>query len=257
VARLKSKKLIPSLLTISMIIWIWLIIPKLKIIALDIFESPLKIFHYTAQEFKAIILFHHNFRENKRLSKEIDSLRERLNRSFELYIENKRLQRLLSFKTDSYHHLVAARVIARDPSYWSSVIIIDKGKTDGISDNQAVISPAGLIGKVIEVGRSTSKVMLLNDINFGISAIIQRTRQEGLLSGTLENKLIMRYLPVDSDVRIGDVIITSGLTKIFPKGIIIGKVTETGKEFSGLSIFCLIKPAINLSSLEEVLVIVE
>lgn len=253
----KNKKLISFLLVISVIISVWLIVPKSRTTALDILASPLKILHYWGEEFKAFLLFHYHFSENKRLTKEVDSLKQKINQAQELYIENRRLQALLSFKSDYARHLVAARVIARDPAYWSSVIIIDKGKDDKISENQAVISPAGLVGKVIEAGNSSSKIMLINDINFGISAIVQESREEGLVSGTLENKLIMRYLPPECEVKVGDVIITSGLTRIFPKGIIVGRVSEVGKEFSGLSTFCLIKPAVNLSRLEEVLVIVE
>ena len=114
----------------------------------------------------------------------------------------------------------------------------------------------GLIGRVVETSAATAKVMLINDPNLGVSAIVQRSRQEGLVSGTLGNSLTMRYLPKDADIKPGDAIITSGLTDICPKGLAIGEVTDVGEEFSGLSRYAIIMPACHLSDIEEVLVII-
>jgi len=99
--------------------------------------------------------------------------------------------------------------------------------------------------------------MLVTDSNFGVSAIVQRSRQEGLVCGGLGNTLIMKYLPRDSDIEVSDIVITSGLTENYPKGILIGTVTEVGEEFSGLSDYAVVRPAMNSSSLEEVLIIVK
>lgn len=98
--------------------------------------------------------------------------------------------------------------------------------------------------------------MLINDPDFGVSAVVQRSRQEGLVSGTLGNNLIMRYLPKDADIKVSDIIVTSGLTGKYIKGLLIGRVVEIGDEFSGLSRYCLIKPAVSLSNIEEVLIII-
>jgi rod shape-determining protein MreC len=206
---------------------------------------------------RALVFFHRNFIENERLKKEISALKFRINAAQELYLENRRLKNLLSFKQNSPLSLIAARVIARDPSNWSSVIIIDKGRRDGVRSSLAVITERGLVGKVVEAAESTSKILLIIDPNVGVSAVIQRNRQEGLISGTLENLLIMRYLSTDIDIKISDVIITSGLSQIYPKGVIIGRVSEIETEFSGLSRFAMIKPEVNFSSLEEVLVVVK
>jgi rod shape-determining protein MreC len=89
-----------------------------------------------------------------------------------------------------------------------------------------------------------------------VSAIVQRSRQEGLISGTLGSSLIMRYLPKDCDIKVSDAIITSGLTENYPKGLLIGRVTDIGEEFSGLSRYAIVRPAVNLATIEEVLVIV-
>ncbi len=254
----KNRRLISLSLIIGVILLICLFsIPVLRKPAVDILKSPLKIFWKIGSEFRAIIFFHRHYIENKKLTKEIDSLRQKLIQAQELYLENIRLQKLLHFKKKSPYQLVAVRVIARDPSHWTSVVIIDKGRRDNIRKNLAVITYAGLLGKVVEAGNSTSKVMLLNDPNFSVSATVQRSRQEGLVSGTLDNRLIMRYLPRDADLKLGDIIITSGLTEVFPKGIAIGTVAEIRKEFSGLSIYCLIAPKADLANLEETLVIIK
>jgi rod shape-determining protein MreC len=112
------------------------------------------------------------------------------------------------------------------------------------------------VGRVTETTPSFSKITLINDPDFSVSALIQRSRQEGLVSGTLGTYLIMKYLPKDADVKVDDLILTSGLSSSFPKGLSIGKVIEIGEEFSGLSHYALIKPVVNLSAIEEVFVII-
>ena len=209
------------------------------------------------REIRAVIFYHHFFLENERLKKEIASLRQKINKAEELSIENRRLKALLSFKQNSPYALVASKVIARDPSNWSSVIIIDKGKKDGVMPSFAVITQQGLVGKVIEAGDYSSKIMLITDPNLGISALLQRSREEGLVSGTLQNLLIMRYLSADIDIKVSDIVVTSGLSQIYPKGIMIGRVTEIGMEFSGLSRFAMIKPEVDFFSLEEVFVVIK
>jgi len=172
-------------------------------------------------------------------------------------LENVRLQKLLNLKERSPYKLIAARVIGRCSDSWSSCIIIDKGKNRGVRPGAAVITYLGVAGRVTEVSALTSKIVLITDPNLGVSAIVQRSRQEGLVSGTLGNSLIMRYLPDDSDIKIEDVIITSGLNNNYPKGLIIGNVVEIGKDFTGLSLNAIIKPAVNLPNIEEALVISE
>jgi rod shape-determining protein MreC len=115
----------------------------------------------------------------------------------------------------------------------------------------------GLVGRVNEVTALTSKVTLINDPNISVSAMLQRSRQEGLVSGTLGNYLIMRYLPEDVDAKVGDIVVTSGLNELYPKGVLIGTVAEINKEFSGLSRYAIVRPAVTLSGVEELLIIVQ
>lgn len=191
-----------------------------------------------------------------RLNNELEILRRRLFDLRELEQENVRLRGLLNFKQKSTLHLVSARVIARSPDSWSSSVIIDKGKFNGVRRGMAVINGQGLVGRVAESVDYSSKVLLINDPSQGISSIVQRSRQEGLVSGSLGSNLIMRYLPEDAQITIGDIIVTSELSQVYPKGLLIGKVVNIAKEFSGLSLYAVVKPAADLSSLEEVSVII-
>jgi rod shape-determining protein MreC len=207
-------------------------------------------------EFEGIVFYHRNYVQNRRLRNENDLLKNKLNESREVYQENKRLKQLLSFKKNTPYKVIAAAVIGRDPSNWSSVVIIDKGKDSGIRSGYIAVTFLGLAGKVVETGSTFSKVMLLNDPNFGVSALIQGTRQEGAVSGSLGGVLTMKYLTKSESVKTGDIVVTSGLSQAYPKGLLIGTVAETGDELSGLSRFAVIRPAVEPSAIEELLIII-
>jgi rod shape-determining protein MreC len=162
----------------------------------------------------------------------------------------------LSFKQKSAYKVIAARVVSRAADSWSCVLIIDKGRHQGIGRNMVVINYLGLVGRVAEAGQFSSKVMLMNDANFAVSGILQRSRQEGVVCGTMGQYLVMRYLPKECDVRVSDTVVTSGLTANYPKGLLVGTVIDVQEEFSGLSRLAIVKPAVDFSALEEVLVII-
>ncbi len=222
----------------------------------ETFKPQLSLISLLKREAGGIIFYHRNLVENKRLNNEIGVLRLNLFNLREVYLENMRLKALLGFKQKSPLRLVAARVIARSPDSWSSSVIIDKGKNNGIRRGMAVINLRALVGRVAESEDNSSKVLLVNDPSLGISSIVQRSRQEGLVSGTLGANLIMRYLPEGADITVNDLIVTSELSRIYPKGLLVGKVINIGKEFSGLNRYAVVKPAADCSSIEEVLVII-
>ncbi len=224
--------------------------------SLNILKYPLQWSTFFADEVKAILHYKKSYIENALLRRDLDLLINRLNATEEIRQENRRLQELLEFSEKTDYKVVAARVIGGGSDNLSSAILIDKGLSSGIKKGAVVISYLGLVGRITESSRTTSRAMLINDIGLSVSSIDQRSRQEGLVSGTLGNNLIMRYLPKEADVKVADIIVTSGLTPFYPKGLIIGEVTEVGDDFSGLSSFAIIKPAVNLSSIEEVLVII-
>ena len=128
--------------------------------------------------------------------------------------------------------------------------------TPGIQPNMVVVTEAGLVGKVVEVGNFTSKVLLINDTTSSVASLIQRSREQGVTSGTITGGCIMHFLPANSDAQVSDIVITSGLGEVYPKGLVIGKVVKVYKDPGGLSKICQVKPAVNLSTLEEVLVVI-
>ncbi len=256
--KLKSKKLISCLAAFVAVILIATLVPYFRATSIDTIKYPLKIFALINREIGAVIFYHHNYTENARLQKENGWLKQGLNQSREYYLENQRLKDLLAFKSQAPYRVIPSRVIGRDTASWSSVVMIDKGKSSGVKPDMAVITAAGLAGRVVESGQSSSKVMLLNDPNMGVSALVQRTRQEGLVSGTWgNNMLVMRYLSSDADIKEGDVIISSGMSPLYPKGMLIGTVKEVNREFSGLSLYALIKPQVQFNALDEVMVVVK
>jgi rod shape-determining protein MreC len=257
VFKINRKNLISFVIWSACLLSLVFLISPLRSPFLNILKAPLKLSTIIEQELGGIIFYHRNLTQNEKLKKELDLFRYKLNAQRELYLENARLKQLLSFKKNSPLKLIAARVIARAPDNWSSSIIIDKGSYNGIRRGLVVINYLGLVGRVIEVSESASKISLIGDPNLGVSGIVQRSRQEGLVSGTLGSNLIMRYLPEEADIKINDIIITSGLNQTYPKGLLIGTVIDAGRELSGLSRFAVIRPAVCLSDIEEVLVIIQ
>ena len=173
----------------------------------------------------------------------------------EVRLENERLRHLLGFKQKLSESSIPALVIGRDPNNWSSVVFIDKGKNDDIVKNMVVISGQGRVGRVRESGKTMSKVMLINDIDSKVGAIVQRSREQGLLTGTPEGNCKLIYLSLDSDVHKGDNVLTSGMGGIYPKEILIGHVVELAKEKGRLYKYAIVEPSSELSKLEEVLCI--
>ena len=230
-------------------------IPPVRASIFAVVRNPLCIFTALGREITGVIFYHRNLVLNERLRARADYFINQLNSMHELTRENTRLNELLALKKKAAYRVVAAHVIGRDPDNWSSAIIIDKGSGQGIRRNLAVVTYLGLVGKVVEVSTDSSRVMLISDPAVGVSAIVQRSRQEGLVSGTLGSSLLMRYLPENADIRVSDIVVTSGLAEYYPKGLLIGIVATVSDEFSGLSRYAIIKPAVNLSTIEEVLVV--
>ncbi len=250
-----KKRLIICISIAALAIIAFILIPSFKNYLIDSLHWPLEFFSHISQEIQGITLYHQNLVQNQHLKKEIGSIRRRLHEAGELYLENIRLRKLLGFKKKSVYRMTAAAVIGYDPSNLSSIIIVDKGKRQGIREGMAVITNDGLVGRVVEVGGESAKVLLINDINSGVAVLVQRSREKGLVSGTLTRGLILHYLPYDADVKISDMVITSGLSGLYPKGILIGKVTEVQEEKSPGEISAVIEPSVNLIQLEEVLVV--
>lgn len=226
-----------------------------KISLMNTSAGPLTLLLAPFREVKRLFSYRQTYRKFQKYEGEVAALRARLIEQEELMRENSRLRGLLNLKENMVFSSVAANIISRDPSSWSSAVLIDKGSLSGIRQGLPVVSAAGVVGKTAEVGPRTSKVILIHDPNFSVAAVIQRSRESGVVSGTLQQYCRMKYLAPEADVKAGDRIITSALSSVFPEGILIGTVVSIDESQASPSRECLLKPAVISSQLEEVLVI--
>lgn len=226
-----------------------------KFLVVNIVEIPIRIISAPLKEIKKILTYHRTYNEYQFLKREYMILKDRLSGFDEVQKENSRLAGLLEFKRGLVFSSVAANVVGRDPDTWNSVIVIDRGSEDGIEPGMPVISALGVVGKVVEAGSGKAKVVLLTDPGFSVAGLVKRSREVGLVSGTLNGMSRMRYLPDSADVTAGDMILTSKLSSSFPEGLLIGEVIGAHTDDNSLNMHCMIRPAAPLSQLEEVLVI--
>lgn len=245
------------LITFLIIVILFTIVGIFKSKIIDLFYLPLEISSSFISDIKAVITYKFILNENLRLKKEISELKRNFLNQEELRQENERLKKLLSFKEQSQFNVVAAKAIGMGAENWTKAIIINKGSKAGIKAGNIVITELGLVGRVIEASNATSKIMLINDPDSSVACVIQRSREEGLASGTLLGELVIRYLEIDSDVAIGDNVLTSGLTENYPASILIGEVKKIIEEQQGLGKYCIVKPAVDLKRIEEVLVVIK
>src|SRR6266478_8529734 len=166
----------------------------------------------------------------------------------------RRLQALLGFKEQFISQTMAAQVIGGSGSEQSRVVFIDKGENDRIKRDMAVITADGIVGKVLNVYPSTSQVLLIDDQISGVGAILDKTRLQGIIRGTPSGEVVLEKVMSDETVPAGEQVLTSGGDGIFPKGLLVGKVTKvsTGND---LFLNIRVRPAADLSKLEEVLVV--
>ena len=192
--------------------------------------------------------------ENRDLKQQIEQLRLEHVRLKEDAEQAHRLQALLGFKEQFIAQTRAAQVIGTGGSEQSRVFFIDKGDSDGIKQDMAVITVDGIVGKVLKVYRSTSQVLLINDLSSGVGAILEKSRLQGIVRGTPAGEVVLEKIMTDETVQRGEVVRTSGGDRIFPKGLPVGVVTGVS---NGPDLFLTVhvRPAANLSKLEEVLVV--
>lgn len=194
--------------------------------------------------------------ENRQLKEQIEQMRLEQVRLSEDAAQAHRLQNLLAFKEQFISKTVAAQVIGTSGSDFSRIVYIDKGENAGIKADMAVITADGVVGKVLLVGLSEARVLLISDQSSGVGAILEKSRLQGVLRGTPNGEVVLERVMSDEAVQPGETVLTSGGDQIFPKGLRVGTVTKvaTGKD---LFLSIRIKPAANLGRLEEVLVLTE
>jgi rod shape-determining protein MreC len=164
------------------------------------------------------------------------------------------LQALLAFKEQFISQTMAAQVIGSTGSEQSRGIYLDKGEKDGIRPDMAVITADGIVGKVLHSYRSTSLVLLISDPSSGVGAIMEKTRLQGILRGMPSGEIALEKVMSDEQVPPGELVLSSGGDRIFPKGLPIGRVKQVSPG-SDLFLNIQVKPTVNLSKLEEVLIV--
>ena len=182
-------------------------------------------------------------------------LRELLAQADEYKQEAQRLQQLLKLKDEYDIEGVGARVIGNPDQAWDQSVTIDKGSADGVQTGLTVMGTSGVIGQVFEVSEHTSRVRLLTDSNSGAAAMVQSSRAEGIVRGSLEGLLYLEDLDADAVVNPGDVVVTSGLGGSYTRGLIIGRVVKVDASQGDATRRVVVSPNDTTGTLEEVLVV--
>jgi rod shape-determining protein MreC len=193
-------------------------------------------------------------RENRELRAQIEQMKIQQTRMEEDARMARRVQALLGFKEQYVDSTIAAQVIGTSGSEQSRVLYIDKGSDDGIRTDMAVITPAGIVGKIVQVADNWSQVLPINDQFSGVGAALKDSRLQGILKGTPSGATTLQYIMSDEKVTPGEDVITSGGDRIFPKGLPVGKVlsVQPGKD---LFLNIRVTPTAQLNQVEEVLVV--
>jgi rod shape-determining protein MreC len=210
----------------------------------------------TAAGFGNIFRLRSAEKENEKLKAELNEYKARSVMLDGLSRDNEKLREALYFRAKSFiPRLLAAEIISRPGNSWFNVIEINRGSSDNVSPDCAVLNEEGLVGRVFEVSQSTSKVMLITDPSSAVSALDSFTGDMGIAAGNSVGPLKVLYMSATAAVKEGDKIITSGMSDIFPKGIVIGSVRSVSKKDYDIFQKVNVDPAVNFSRIDKVFVI--
>lgn len=208
---------------------------------------------YVWDNYFALIGLH---RENDQLRARVDELRMKLDKQQQEVVEGQRLRALLAIQDSGIGKTVVARVIGRDPARGNETVTIDKGLSHGVKPDSAVLTPDGIVGRVIHSSNFFSIVQLIIDSQSGVGVLERATRRQAILRGTGARDLELEYIDDDNDMKEGDVFITSGLDRIYPKGLPVGSIVSIGPR-RGLFKTVQVRPMADLGRLEEVICILD
>ena len=194
-------------------------------------------------------------RQNAELERQLEEYKQREVHFQEAEQALTRLETLLDLKRQVALPVIGARVIAYDPTLWSRSAIINQGKAEGVKEGLPVLAPQGIVGRIVGVYPEYAKVMLIVDRKSSADAMVQRTRIRGMLKGKGGNRCSLEFVPKSADVQVGDLVLASGLVGLYPKGLVFGKVTAANKKNPGVFQEIEVSPNVDLSTLEEVLVV--
>ena len=193
-------------------------------------------------------------RENESLKQRVSQLEVALQQQRALAEQTRVLQQMLDLKTETPFATTPAMVIASGASPEFRTMTLDKGSSQGLATDMAVLAPAGVVGRVVLPTPRAAKVQLIIDRNAAAAGLVERSRAQGVVVGTGGDRMRLEYVPGTADLKVGDRVVTSGMDGIYPKGFVIGQIESIERsagEFSNV----LIRPAVNLQALEAVLVV--
>jgi rod shape-determining protein MreC len=188
--------------------------------------------------------------ENRRLLYTIANLQETQQ-------ENVRLRKLLQFQEKFKLNTVVARVVAKDVSTEFRAIRINRGENAGIKKNMAVVNNEGVVGRVLRVSATTADVVTILDLLSAVDSIVERSRARGVVEGKTDDTCALKYTLRTDDIQPGDTLVSSGLGGIFPKGVPVGLVSTVNRKQYGITQEVEVKPTVDFSKLEEVMVIID
>jgi rod shape-determining protein MreC len=193
--------------------------------------------------------------ENLHLRNDIKELNARITASGEILFSNQRLEKLLGMKNTIKVPSLTVSVVGEDLSSWFKTVVIDQGSSSGIVEGMPVVAADGVVGQIVKVAPTTARVLLLTDHTSGIAATIQRSRARGVVKGKGGGLCSLEFTTLEEDVKVGDMVITSGIGGVFLKGIPIGEITMVKRGEYGIFQTVTIRPLVNISHLEEALVV--
>ncbi len=199
-----------------------------------------------------------NLKEENRLLREIiEELKQERLQLLEERAENYRLRPLLGFKKKIEKPLLPAEIIGKDLSGWFQTFVIDRGGRDGIEEGMAVLSIQGIVGQVMEVSKSFARVLLITDPNSAVATLTQTTRARGIVEGNGQDRCRLKYLHQSESIQQGELILSSGLDGVYPKGLAVGIVSWAEKKEAEIFQEVEIIPSVDFRKLEEVMVLCE
>ncbi len=201
------------------------------------------------------------YQENRRLEARLHALETELQVRSPQVREAERLRELLGLRRALPLDTLAAQVVGKDSVPWFRTLTVDRGEADGVALNAPVLSATGVVGRVFAVGPHAARVQVLLDRDAGAGVIVERSRVSGVVAGQVSgpgagaDDLLLKYVPSRADVVVGDVVVTSGLDRIYPKGLVVGRVRFVGEAGAGLFRDIRVEPSARFDRLEEVLVV--
>ncbi len=194
-------------------------------------------------------------KENEELKQKLDKLMLRDAQLSDLAKENQALREALNYRERTQHEFIPADIVGRDAASWLRRVVVDRGQADGVMSGAGVVLPNGVVGRITDVNYYSATVMLLPDTQSAVAGRVERSGISGTIKGNNDRTLSMMFVSNEDDVKVGDTIITSALSTLFPPGLPIGDVISVHPSENGLMLDIKVKPRVNFKTINRVLIL--